>query len=294
MSETRQALDELQRWMQAVITHPGGVSAGIQSAGAREQIAVFPEQAERVVTRSRALTALERLEIYHHAFYARLVECLREEFSVLEAALGSEIFGAFAVAYLQAHPSQSYTLGRLGAKFPDFLEETRPIAAPGTEGTANWPEFMIDLARLERLVNEVFDGPGSEGEPLLDTGQLQAFPPERWPEARLLCVPCLRLVKLNYPVNNYFTAIRRGGQPPIPDPGVAHIAVTRRDYRVLRYPLEAAQYELLQALLNREQIGKAIELAAGATPLGDEQFADALRSWFQFWTAEGFFRNVVL
>jgi hypothetical protein len=110
MSEPRHTLDELQRWMQAVITHPGGVVSGIKSAEARDQIAVVSEQVERVVTRSRALTAIERLQIYQHAYFARLLECLRQEYSVLAAALGNVIFDSFAVAYLQTHPS-SFTFG---------------------------------------------------------------------------------------------------------------------------------------------------------------------------------------
>src|SRR5262245_25059182 len=109
MSEPRHSLDELQHWMQAVVTHPGGAAAGIASPDARALIAVVPEQAERVITRSKALSAIERLEIYNHAYFARLLECLREEYSVLAKALGSDIFDAFAVAYLQEHPSQSYT-----------------------------------------------------------------------------------------------------------------------------------------------------------------------------------------
>src|SRR5262245_53050770 len=120
MSESRHTLDELQRWMQAVVTHPGGIAAGIESDDARKQIAIVPEQAERVITRSKALTAAERLQIYNHAYFARLLDCLREEYSVLAAALGNEIFDAFAVAYLEAHPSQSYTLGQLGTQFPEF------------------------------------------------------------------------------------------------------------------------------------------------------------------------------
>jgi hypothetical protein len=292
MSEPRHTLDELQHWMQAVVTHPQGVLPGIESANACGQIALVPAQAERVVTRSRALTAIERLEIYNHAYFGRLLECLREEYSVLAAALGRELFDAFAVAYLESHPSQSYTLGRLGAKFPDFLAETRPADA-GRE-PANWPEFMIDLARLERVVNEVFDGPGAEGKPLLDAAQLQAVPPERWSEARLDLVPCLRLVRLSYPVNDYFTAIRRGGQPMIPEPRVDCLAVTRREYRVVRYPLEAMQFELLHALVSGEPVGKAIERAAAVSPLNDAELAAALTNWFRFWTAEGFFRAVLL
>jgi len=293
MSESRHTLDELQRWMQAVITHPGGVSAGIASDDARRKIAIVPEQAERVVNRSQALTAVERLQIYHHAYFARLLDCLREEYSVLAAALGSELFDAFAVAYLETHPSQSYTLGRLGMKFPEFLEQTRPRETAGQSETAAWPEFMIDLARLERVVNEVFDGPGVEGESLLDAGRLQQISPDRWSDAHLVCVPCLRLVKLRYPVNDYFTAIRRGEQPAIPEPGSAYVAVTRRDYRVVRYPLDAAPYELLRALIDGEPVAKAIERAARASYLDDAQLAAALQTWFRLWTAEGFFRDVM-
>jgi hypothetical protein len=318
MSEARHTLDELQRWLQAVVTHPGGVAAGIDSAEARDQIALVPRQVERVVTRSQALSAIERLEIYNRAYFARLLECLREEYSVLSAALGDELFDSFAIGYLEAHPSQSYTLSRLGEKFPEFLADTRPVtgglksalraeatvvggtsvppsdsASAETGPTADWPEFMIDLARLERTINEVFDGPGSEGRPVFDGVRLSSISAGRWPETRLVCVPCLRVMRLSHPVNDYFSAIRRGEKPPIPATAPAHLAITRRGYRVLRYPLEPAQHELLQVLLDGEPVGKAIERAAAVSPLTDAQLAGALRDWFRFWTAEGFFCDVI-
>lgn len=294
MSETRHALDELQRWMQAVITHPSGVAAGIASDQAREQIVVVPEQAERVVTRSRALTALERLTIYHEAYFARLLECLRHEYSVLAAALGEELFDAFAVGYLESHPSTSYTLERLGAEFPEHLAATRPPRDAAVDTSSDWPEFMIDLARLERTVNEVFDGPGVEGLPLLDSNRLATISPQDWPGARLVCAPCLRAVQLQFPVNDYFTAVRLGRSAPIPQPETECVAVTRRDYRVLRYTLSVTQYELLRALIAGEAVGTAIERAAATSAATDEALAPQLREWFEHWTANGFFRDVVL
>src|SRR5262245_9550410 len=117
-------LGQVQRWMQAAIMHPGGVDEGIVSAEARGHIDVGPDQAEIVLTRSRALTALERLAVYGHAYYARLLECLREEFPVLKHALGEEVFAAFAFGYLQHYPSRSYTLFQLGSNFPRYLAET--------------------------------------------------------------------------------------------------------------------------------------------------------------------------
>jgi hypothetical protein len=153
MSESPQSLVRLQEWMQRVIVHPGGVLVG---AADDENEPVARAAIEAVINRSRALTAVERLEIYNHSYYARLLECLREEYSVLAQALGEELFDSFALAYLQAHPSRSYTLADLGSAFPEYLAATRPEQAD-----ADWPELLIDLARLERTINEVFDGPGA-------------------------------------------------------------------------------------------------------------------------------------
>jgi hypothetical protein len=202
-------LAHIQRWMQAAVAHPGGVHEGVASPEARQHIDVGPEDVDKVLTRSRALTALERLAVYGSAYYARLLECLREEFPVLKHALGEEVFDGFAVGYLQRYPSRTYTLMELGTDFPRFLQETRP-AAEGEGPSADWPDFLIDLATVEQAFNEVFDGPGVEGQRLLDGEQLLDVPEDRLPEARFVPVSCLRLLTLRYPVHAYsFPAPRR-------------------------------------------------------------------------------------
>jgi Putative DNA-binding domain/NGO1945 C-terminal domain len=322
-------LEQIQRWMQAAIMHPVGVAQGIASAEARRHIDVGPDGAESVVTRSKALTALERLAIYGYAYYARLLECLGDEFPVLKHALGEELFDAFAAEYLEQYPSRSYTLFHLGLNFPRFLAETRPnqegdrssaaddVAAaefpravarspdPATTGSqsqetpaertsVDWPDFLIDLATLELTFNEVFDGPGVEGEELLDAGYLRAIAPERLLEARLVGVPCLRLLALHYPVHKYFTAVRRLENPPMPEPAETCLAVTRRRYVVRHYELSRPAYQLLQALLAGESVGQAINRAVEAAGPNLDQLPDSLRTWFHDWAAEGFFRSVEL
>jgi hypothetical protein len=285
-------LDQLQRWMQAVLMHPGGAAEGVASAAARQVIDVAAEQAERVVTRSRALSALERLAIYNRAYYARLLDCLRESYPVLFHALGEDAFGAFALAYLQQYPSRSYTLNHLGENFPRYLAESRPADEGGAAGPS-WPDFIIDLATLEWTYDEVFDGPGVEGQPLLDAEALRAVPPERWPEARLLPVPCLRLLELRYPVHLYYTAVRRQEEADFPEPAETRLAITRRQYIIRRHELGRAQFVLLDALLRGATVGEAIN-RAGDTADDEERFATALGEWFRDWTAEGFFRAVEL
>ena len=88
MSTEPRNLNRIQQWMQSVITHPDGVVGGIESDGARRQIDVATENIEQVITPSQTLTSIERLEIYGNAYYARLLECLHDEYPALVHALG--------------------------------------------------------------------------------------------------------------------------------------------------------------------------------------------------------------
>jgi hypothetical protein len=290
------SLDVVQRWFQAVITHPEGVEGGAESEEAQRLIRLKRGELEAVIGRSRNLTAAERMGIYANAYYARLLECLAAYFPMLQKTLGEEIFEGFAFEYLQQYPSKSYTLDRLGENFARFLEETRPEPEEGeAPGEVGWPDFLIDLAVLEHNVNRVFDGPGVEGKPLLTSEALQTFPAERFAEARLVPVPCLRLLTFRFPVNAYYTAIRRaeeGEEVPVPDPEPEHLALTRRDFVVRRYPLTPAQHALLEKILAGAPVGEALAAAAETSGLEDDALAAELQSWFRLWVAEGFFQSI--
>jgi hypothetical protein len=298
-------LDQVQRWMQAVITHPDGVRQGADSTEACRLIGAGAGQLERVVTRSENLTAEQRLAIYANAYYARLLECLGEVYPILKRTLGEEVFNGFAFGYLQQYPSRSYTLNELGRYFARYLQETRPVLskdragdeAPEREPQVDWPDFLIDLARLEWLIYEVFDGPGVEQQPLLQTDDLLAIPKERWPEVHLQPVVCLRLLAARFPVNDYYTAMRKSAEDkrvPFPAAKDSYIAVTRRDFVVYRYPLSHGAYALLNALKEGTPLTQAIQQAVMHAPDIADELPTQLQNWFQFWTAEGFFQSVHL
>jgi hypothetical protein len=283
----------VQRWFQAVVTHPEGVEGGAESEEAQRLIRLQRGELEAVIRRSKNLGAAERMAIYANAYYARLLECMEAWFPVLKRALGEEVFNGFAFEYLQRYPSRSYTLDRLGESFARFLDETRPDAEEGEE--VSWPDFLIDLAALEWNVHQVFDGPGVEFQPLLTSETLQAFPPERFAESRLVTVPCLRLLAFRYPVNTYFTAARateEGEEVPMPDPAPEWIALSRREFVVRRYPLDRAQHALLEKILAGGTVGEAIAVAADVSGLDDDALAADLQDWFRLWVAEGFFQSI--
>jgi len=303
-----QEVNRLQRWFQAVVTHPDGVEAGADSTEAQRLINLPPGQLERVITRSRALSAAERLAIYANAYHTRLLECLGEVYPLLKRTLGEEAFDAFAFGYLQDYPSRSYTLNELGRHFPRYLRETRPTAHDADSGSAcagsangdealvkNWPDFLIDLARLEWAIYDVFDGPGVEGQPLLRFDQLSGIPPENWAQVRLQPVPCLQLLATRFPVNDYYTALRKARSEEavaIPSPCESFIALTRRQFIVRRYNVSRTEFELLQAIKSGQSLGQAVQRAASATDGDMDKLAANLKLWFRNWTAEGFFQSV--
>lgn len=269
MSAPQPTLDQLQRWMLPAITDP----AAVAKAGGLEEF-ILP---------SRRQSAAERLAVYHNAYFARLLEVLRELFPCTRFAVGDELFDRFAVGYLQAHPPHSYTLARLADKLVEFLENTRP---------ADWGGFVVELARLEQAIDRIFDGPGPEELPPFDASRMIAAAGalEAAESLQLRFVPSFELHAFDFPVSTFYTDWKAGRDPAWSGEGAQFVALLRRDYIVRRHELTAVQFQLLSALHGGAALGEA--LAAAAELAGDEspdKLAHDVHDWFTRWAAERFF-----
>ncbi|MCH8828247.1 MAG: putative DNA-binding domain-containing protein [Planctomycetes bacterium] len=284
------SLKTIQQWMQAVITHPDGVETGIRSPEAKAQIDLSNGRLEDVVSPSAALTSHERMHIYANAYYARLLECLEDEFPAVVHAMGEEAFGGMAFGYLQQFPSMSYTLSDLGAKFPHYLQETRPPRENGDE--PDWADFLIELARLQRIYSEVFDGPGIERTELLQVEDLTSIPVENWGRVRFRTAPCLRLESFQFPVHDYASAVRNEEDAVFTQPAATYLIISRLKYRVRRWACSRQQHDLLKSL----DAGKTLNEAIADTLAADDGDLDAvaanLRDWFEEWSVNGLFVEV--
>ena len=257
-------LRQLQEWLRAGITDPS--------------VDVAPDG---VVRSSSRLSAAQRLDLYRRSYRLRLLEAMRAFHPGLRQMLGHELFDEFALDYIRARPSRSYTLQRLGEGFADHLAATRPDLDGAPEA---WPSVMIDLARLERTFAEVYDARGTEHEELPAAGDLPADPDPGWLAATVTPASCLRLVRSSFPAGPYLSAVRRGEDPPLPAPAESFVAVNRRDYVVTLTPLDAGDYELLDRLVH----GAQIEAAA---PFAGVEPAEAWRL-VRGWADHAFFRSL--
>jgi len=276
----RPALDRVQRWMQAVIVHPGTVDDGLRSPAAAAEVP--GAGVEDIVRPSARLTAAQRVGIYHGMYLGRMVEALESDYPALQRLLGADGFADLVRDYVQAHPSRSYTLNRLGDHLPEFIATAPRLRRRG---------FCHDLARLERAMSHVFD---EEETPALTPEAIAAVPASAWEGARLHPIAAFRLLAVRHPVNAYVDATRGDGRSA-PQRGQRQggVAVYRRMYGVFRLDLSPPAHALLEALAAGATIGEAVGrvLARGgrATVAAEDLFR-----WFREWVAEGIFRAVTV
>ena len=264
--------------MQAVVMHPEGAEAGLRT---RPALVLLPDAArklESVVLPSKNLTSAERLEIYAHMYYARLVEVMEAEYPTLRQILGPREFAAACRRFVAKHPSRARTLGGLSARFPDFLARTLP--------RSNRSALAVDVARIERAMEDVFDAPRAEP---MTTAEFAALGAGGWGCATLRVTPALQLLRLRYPANEYMNALRRGERRRLPRPRATFAIVFRRGFQVLRRDQEPEQFKLLQALVAGRPLAAAVRASIGRRSASGDRVAKRLGRWFEEWAGAQLF-----
>ena len=269
-------LRQLQRWFASVTTHPQGVlEGGLNPLRSR--------QLERFVTRGPQQSAVERLQIYNDGYFARLVECLTDDYPVLCYALGEPDFEALARAYIESYPSRSRSLNAYGQHMAAFCRARAEA----------WSGFAADLARLEWAMVEVVHEPVSGS---LTLEALSTISAAGWQTARLRPSRGLRLLAFDYPVNDFFQAFRDEGEPELPERAPTATAVYRQGLTLWRMGLEPRAALLLKDLLSGVPLGVAVAALEGRVSVvnaGDE-LTQLLPQWLGSWVRSGFFSGVEL
>ncbi len=283
MDRASTELDRIQRWMQAVVTDANGIGSGLRSQTAHQSLPGIEDHLEDLVLPSSQLSAAARLRIYADMYFSRLVDILAEEFPTVRHLFGKELFEQVVKDYVTRHPSTHYSLTRLGRKFPGYLA--------GEADSVPHLKFASAVATVERAMEDVFDERFVEPIKFED---LAAVPMARWGDVRLRTIPALRLLQLDYPVNDFMTAVRDKRHMDVPARILAFISVYRRNYRVVRVDLDAQRFMLLAALQKGEFLGTAVELCASLPEADTEILADTLSGWFREWSSEGIFCSAQL
>jgi len=260
-----------QEWFAAIISTPQAEPAPVDE-----------QSASRLITASATLSSLERIEIYRRGYHARLIECLVDDYPVLEHALGADEFEALSRRYIARFPSDGPSLNYFGRHMAEFCR-AEPLAEAG---------FAADLAALEWAIVLSIHAPTVEAVGFEDLSQV---PSERWPAARFRVNPSLKILHLAYPANAYLQAYRQGKPATLPAPRATRVAVYRTGRSVWRLELEPALVTLVQSLGNGATLEASLaEVQASLGHETEHEIAKKVAHCFQHSVSSGLFSAVLL
>ena len=209
-----------------------------------------------------------RLTVYHHAYRAQLVDCLRDTFERVWAWLGDAGFEAAALRHIESHPPHSWTLSDYGDEFDRTLSELYPD-----------DREVAELAWLDWSLRRAFDGP--DAKPI----QPDALSDIDWDGAILRILPTLAMTSISTNCAAIWTALSEEKTPPVAArlPAPMALRVWRKDLSPhFRAVDSIEQQALLMACDGASFPAICSVIAAGMEPAKAPEVAGALlASWLQ-------------
>lgn len=222
--------------------------------------------------RSAAAGRGDGLQVYRHAYRARLAEALRSNFPVLHRVLGDTAFAELAQAYLRARPSVRPSIRWFG---DGLVEHMRSV--PGALAHPS----LADLARMEWSLGLSFD---SADDAVLVPSDLMAVPAEAWPPLRFRGHASVALLRLAWAVEPLWQALTDDGDAEADPPQASpHALLVWRQGLATRWrSAPEGEAALLRACLDGEPFAQLCEQAVAFA--GDDAAAFAaglLRRWIE-------------
>jgi hypothetical protein len=277
MEQTLRALDSLQHRLWQLITEPSGVLA-----------ALAPGEELAALVHGGAAAPLERVSVYANAYFARLHDCLREDFGATAHALGADAFHDLVKTYLLAQPPGHPSLSHAGARLAVHLA-TPPFAAI----FARCCPYAADLARLEWAIAEAFS---ARDAPMLAREALVAVAPDAWAELRFEVAPSLQLVDCAWPVQivrERFEAEAEEAawsEAPVLAAEPTAIRVWRRDERVRYARISALERDALDGIRAGESFAELCERVSAVA--GESEAAAQAAAFLASWLADGLLARI--
>lgn len=225
-----------------------------------------------IIVNDEKVSSDERLNIYRNNYIERLIQILTIDYPITKSILTDEIYNAIAKNYIEACPSQNFSIRQFGNRFSDFLKEVKNI-----------PQFLPELAHFEWKLAEVLD---LEDAPHMTVEEMSKIPHDAWMNYQFRLHPSALMASFSYNVQEIWQALNE--EPPL-DYTVSQLEEPqtwlfwRFNQQAYFAPLNEPQHHMLAAFIANKAFG---EVCQELTQWFEEeeiiQFAAGnLRSWIE-------------
>jgi hypothetical protein len=218
--------------------------------------------------------------VYRHAYVARLVEVVQNNYPMLAAYMGDAAFKDMARAYVTLYPSRHANARWYASDVPNLLERPEYPSAP----------HLREIALIERQLDLAFDA--ADGA-VLDLAALGRHPPETWGGLVLHPHPSAAVLALATNAFDIWAALKNDAVAPVAvrlaDP--QSLLVWRRDGVATSRVLGPEERMLWIEAARGTSFGGLAEMAA----VFDDPEMAALRvaQYLQGWLVSGLLSDAV-
>ncbi|KJV06313.1 hypothetical protein VZ94_12145 [Methylocucumis oryzae] len=221
------------------------------------------------------VSADQRFKVYTDAYRLRLIEALSADFQALHTYLGDDGFAGLGQTYIDASPSDQFSVRWFGRHLPRFLAETPPYTEQ--------PE-LNELAVFEWALSEAFDAAEST---LLSHAQLVTIDPNAWPSLTLHFHPSLRRINLHSNAPQIWQAANQKQALPefTRQPEAQAWSIWRHEQKLLFRSLSEQEAYALDAFVQGQCFA---EICTGLSEwLEEADVVMKLASFLQTWLRDG-------
>lgn len=211
------------------------------------------------------LAAQEHLDVYAGMYPLRMHDALLDDLPHTVKLLGDDFSGVLE-AYAGAHPSTHHSLSRFGDAFVPFLHAHLPATARAD---------LADLAALEQAHAHVFVERDASR---MELAALAALPPEALADLTLRALPSVRMLTLEHPVLELWTALKQEATLPPVGQGRLEVVVWRKGFEVFHVEVSAPEAQALRLVLGGATLEALCAPFADAENPAAEAFK-AIGSW---------------
>ncbi len=261
------------------MTRPKFALADLQQAFQSAVLQLRETTPDFIIDTDKASSA-ERFKVYTEAYRLRLIEALSADYPALKDWLGDDGFATMGRVYIDASPSDQFSIRWFGRHLPRFLVETPPYAEQ---------PVLKELAIFEWALSEAFDAPECA---LTDYQHLAAIDPAYWPSLKLRFHPSLRRIDLDGNTPQIWQASNR--KEPLPpftiSPESVAWIIWRQQLKLLFRSLSAEEAFALDAFMQGQCFA---EVCSGLIEwLDEEQVVMNAAVFLQAWLRDDWIADV--